>query len=788
MYNRLYLKELIHPRMPPPDAPAPADEAITLYGKDPTPRIVDVQALGAPGDPGPARVRIYRRTEDGAAVEAEDAPFYPFFFLKDSAPLRGMPRSRVRCSRLQGENPYRYVAAFRAMADYWDGLRRAERADGGVYRVPNPAQQYLMQSGRTLFKGMRFEDLHRMQIDIEVYSESGFPDAARPEDAVILVGLSDNRGWRRILRAPEPQMLAEMIALIRARDPDVIEGHNLYGFDLPYLMQRCERYGIPFGIGRDGSAPRTFPSSMRFAERSVEFQALDVVGRHIVDTYFQVMSFDVVKRNLPGYSLKAAARYFGIAPPDRVYIDGADIARVWREEPARLERYLEHDLAETEALARRLSGASFYLAQMTPMPYGQIARTGPAGKIESLFVREYLRRRHSLPAGEVGTQALGGYTDVFVTGVVGPIVYADVESLYPSIMLNYDVRPRTDALGLFPDLLRRLTALRLDAKRRMQDDGEMEARQGSYKILINAFYGSLGFSQALFNDFREADRVASIGQELLRSMIEHLRRFGGEVIEVDTDGVLFVPPPACASEADERRLVERLNAEMPPGIRIGYEGRFQRMLSYKKKNYALLTYTGEIKFKGSSLVSRSVERFGRQFVREGIRLLLAEDVAGLHALYVAARERITAHAWQSADDFSRTETLKTSLAAYQADVAAGRRTRAAAYELALARRARGLPAPGVGDRMSYYIAGAGAGVTASEACREADAWDPRRPDENTAYYLKRLDEVTAKFEPFFAPHDFRMIFSMPDMFGFSAEGIRVRKEVREAAPIADVPF
>ena len=38
----------------------------------------------------------------------------------------------------------------------------------------------------------------------------------------------------------------------------------------------------------------------------------------------------------------------------------------------------------------------------------------------------------------------GGYTDIFVTGVVGPVVYADVESLYPSIMLHYDVRPHAD--------------------------------------------------------------------------------------------------------------------------------------------------------------------------------------------------------------------------------------------------------------------------------------------------------------------------------------------------------
>ena len=56
----------------------------------------------------------------------------------------------------------------------------------------------------------------------------------------------------------ERAMLAELVRLIRERDPDVIEGHNIYAFDLAYLMARCERYGVPFAIGRDGSVPRTF--------------------------------------------------------------------------------------------------------------------------------------------------------------------------------------------------------------------------------------------------------------------------------------------------------------------------------------------------------------------------------------------------------------------------------------------------------------------------------------------------------------------------------------------------
>ncbi|MEM6647028.1 MAG: 3'-5' exonuclease, partial [Bacteroidota bacterium] len=497
---------------------------VALFGKDATPRIVDVQRLRSDRDTDPAAVRLYIRSADGTQVTSEDAPLYPFFFCADVALLRDFDRSRYRFQPLHGDNYYRHLVVFTRWRDYWDAIRHiervTERAQGRpeeLYLINNPAQQYLMQSGRTCFTDMAFDDLHRLQLDIEVASSAGFPDAERPEDEIIIVALSDNRGWQSLLHmAPEVEvphgigfeteadLLRHLVNVLREQDPDVIEGHNFYAFDAPYVMTRCKRYGISFAIGRDGSEPRSFPSSMRFAERTIDFPALDIAGRHVVDTLFQVMSFDLFKRNMPGYSLKVAARYFGFAPEGRTYVAGDAIAGVWRSDPKRLLDYALDDVIETERLARHLSGSTFYLTQMLPMTYGQVARTGPASKIESLFVREYLRQRHALPKSEWGSQAVGGYTDVFITGVVGPVVYADVESLYPSIMLNYDVKPRRDTLGLFPDLLQRLTDLRFEAKgemRRATDANlraELDARQTSYKNLINSFYGNLGFSLAAF--------------------------------------------------------------------------------------------------------------------------------------------------------------------------------------------------------------------------------------------------------------------------------------------------
>ena len=764
-----------------------------LFGHDPTPRLVALHPLRQGNGGEQARMRVYQRRERDGGLSAEDVPYYPFLFLTDLQALRGFPRQRYRRQTLQGQHAYRHLVVFDTWSSYHDAVRHLQAQPGaGVYRIANPAQQYLMQSGRTLFKDMAFDDLHRVQLDIEVLSKPGtFPHAQRPEDRIVIIALSDNRGWHEIIDArelSEKDMLEQLVRTLRRHDPDVIEGHNIYAFDLAYITARCARHGVAFAVGRDGSAPRTFSAAMRFAERSVDLPAIDIAGRHVIDTYLQVMAFDVFKRDLPGYGLKAAARYFGLQADDRTYVKGEEISQVWHHEPERLIEYARHDALETERLARLLSGSAFYLTRMVPMPYGQVARTGPAAKIEALMVRAYLRQKYALPSGGgTGRDMRGGYVNIFATGVVGPIIYADVESLYPSIMLNYDVHPETDDLGLFQVLLRRLTDLRLDAKQRMraatrrEDASALDAQQSSYKILINSFYGQLGFSVALFNDFAAADRVARIGQEIIRRVIDAIRAGGGRVVEVDTDGVLFVPPASVEDEAAERAFVDAINRQMPTGIRLGYDGRYRRMLSYKVKNYALLTYDGRVQCKGSSLVSRAMEPFGRRFVLGAIGLLLAEDVQGLHDLYLTTRARLLRHEWQ-VEDFARTETLKENEAQYLADVAAKRRSRAAAYELAIARARQTGQAVRKGEQIAYYVTGSGAHVTAFDNARLASAWDPAQPDENTDYYLRRLDEYARKFAVFFRADDFARVFSPDDLFGFSPHGRELQTSWRLAEP------
>jgi DNA polymerase elongation subunit (family B) len=124
---------------------------------------------------------------------------------------------------------------------------------------------------------MAFEDLRRMALDIEVTTAPGFefPNAVRESDRIIAIAIADSAGFTTVLSGAEmsePDLLAECGRLIRERDPDVLEGHNIFRFDLEYIEARARRHKVPLAWGRDGSALTGRPSRMQVADRTIAYR------------------------------------------------------------------------------------------------------------------------------------------------------------------------------------------------------------------------------------------------------------------------------------------------------------------------------------------------------------------------------------------------------------------------------------------------------------------------------------------------------------------------------------
>ena len=722
---------------------------------------------GAPGHlafvPGDDTVRIYSRDGD---IRATDEPFRPFLLLSDPDLLKGF-KGEAAVTPLDGPGLYRWLAECPSWSQCLkarDHCRELSGRPSGAPEAPyqfftDPVHQFLLRTGRTSFLGMDFGDLRRMAVDIEVTTAPGFefPNAARESDRIIAIAIADSTGFQTVLSGAEmseADLLRECGRIIVERDPDVLEGHNIFRFDLEYMEARARRLKVPLRWGRDGSGLSGYPSRMQVAERTIAYRRYRVEGRHIVDTWILAQLYDVGARDLESYGLKDVARHFGIAAPDRTYLPPEDIPRIFREDPGRLMAYARDDVLETLGLSGILSPPYFVQAQALPLSYESVVLRGNATKIDGLLLRECLHQGRAVPAPSAGKGVAGGYTAMLLSGVAGNVLHVDVTSLYPSLMLARGIAPAADSLGVFPTLLRDLREFRVAAKRAAREAASPEERtlagalQQTFKILINSFYGYLAFSQGHWNDYDAANQVTGEGRDLVQALVARLGELGAAVIEVDTDGIYFVPPFSLSPNGregqgeGEARLLAALEAVLPAGIQLELDGRYEAMLSYKMKNYVLLDGRGKLLIKGSGLRSRGIELFQRLWMEQMFRLLLSGRREEIPALVARWREDFEAHR-VPVKQFMKTETLQESPAGYQDKVKEGKRNPAAAYGLAL-RSARPYQP---GDQVSYYVCGSGKRVKVNEAAKLATEWNPAEPDENTAYYIAKLEDLYEKFRP-----------------------------------------
>ena len=625
MYEQLALPLAEEPAAEPPVAATPALEYDpVLFGKDPTLHIVAVEPVNN-------HIRLFIRDE--AQLRTVEEPFRPWLLSDMQMRLDGVHWQELK-GELQGRRMLKYLAVCDDR-EAFENLRRALRDEHReIIAYGSFARQYLMLSGKTLFKGMTFADLHRVQIDIETSTLT--PDQQGAQ--ILMIALSDTRGYEALLDGDEKQMLEQLIERIQALDPDVIEGHNLFGFDLPYLAARAQALGVPLRLGRDGSELRFgSPRQCIIGANSRTFTPAFAHGRHLIDTYLSVQRFDIGRGDLESYGLKEVAQQLGIAAPDRIYLEREQIPDLWRTNPETVRRYCLQDVHETRRLAELTLPTEFYQCQMLPDTLQNLATIGTGEKANLLFLRAYLAEGYAVPAPQEAREYPGGYAEVRRVGLIPRIVKADVESLYPSVMLRYGIKPSADHLNVFLPTLERLRRLRLEAKARAKQTQGAESAywdglQNSFKILVNSYYGYLG-APFHFNDYDAAEQVTLTGQELVKQIAAEIERQGGMVVEIDTDGVYFQPPPEVQTEADEVAFVEQVGRVLPEGIRLAYDGRYRAMLSLKTKNYVLQGYDGKLTFKGASLRSRADEKFGREFLNNAIQWLLNGEPERVSAEY-----------------------------------------------------------------------------------------------------------------------------------------------------------
>ncbi|MEO5960759.1 MAG: 3'-5' exonuclease, partial [Opitutaceae bacterium] len=249
--------------------------------------------------------RVHTTVEaEGGGREDRFETLRPFAWLNAEPTETGT--EGLTFEKLEGAGPFNWLAHANDRGSF-ERFVRATRVGASVDVIRPLESQFLLQQRQRLYRDLSFGRLRRCQLNIEVASpDGGFPMAARADDRVLAIGLR-NGGANRLLQldgmtaAAEKKLLEDFCAALREIDPDTIEGHNLFKFDLDYLRQRCRLHKVACAWGRYGQNATFRSSRLKVAERWIDFMRCDMPGRAVVDTYLLVQLFDITTRELTSF-------------------------------------------------------------------------------------------------------------------------------------------------------------------------------------------------------------------------------------------------------------------------------------------------------------------------------------------------------------------------------------------------------------------------------------------------------------------------------------------------------
>lgn len=197
----------------------------------------------------------------------------------------------------------------------------------------------------------------------------------------------------------------------------------------------------------------------------------------------------------------------------------------------------------------------------------------------------------------------------------GYFLMMDVASLYPSLMIEYDLLSRSCNPEKFKDIV----ATRLKFK------AEKNPLQAPLKIVINGTYGAMKDKRNGLYDPMMANNVCLHGQLLLLDLIEHLEPYC-ELIQSNTDGILIKMPEG--KNPDEwYSLVDDIAYEWETRTHLKLEfDEYQKVYQKDVNNYLIIDAEGHAKSKGAYLKKLSRLDYDMPIVNKAMSLFLKEGI------------------------------------------------------------------------------------------------------------------------------------------------------------------
>ncbi len=642
-----------------------------------TAQILDVDYLQLNGRPV---IRLFCKKEDGEPVCILTNGFLPYFYLHTNQDFRRVSEAikskfpavrvevvrkflpigygeRVEVLKITGTDPSRipeirefsssfgtpYEAdilfKYRFMVD--KGLKGMGWVEAEGKYIPSKSVKCKLFEAETVKPVERsdYVPLKYLSFDIECIPEGDrLPE---PEtDPVVIISISfnpDYRGEENIVLITKPvsgpgiigfsseeEMLQKFLEIIQDYDPDIIIGYNIYNFDLPYIVKRLEVLNLPKNLGRDDKPV--------FLKKLQNGYQPTVTGRVVVDPY------DILRRDpyirFRKYDLSTVSReMLGIEKKEMGGI--SEMRKLWNGSTEDIKRFVEYARRDSElaiklVLEKNLLDKFFELSRISGLLL-QDSLGGQTQRHECRILQEFFKRDILMPCKPSEDEIKKHASERYVKGALvlepdigyhddGCVLVLDFASLYPSIIITFNICPTTiitdkkyESLphhtspvgakfvkpevreGIFPFILKELIETRKKVKAEMKREQDPErkrqlnAKQLALKVMANSLYGYTGYPRARLFVLEIANSITAYGRENIiktKKLIEE--NFGVKVVYGDTDSVFVKTKIKDLEEAQKlgERISEFITSRLPGTISLEFEKIFKTFLIISKKRYA----------------------------------------------------------------------------------------------------------------------------------------------------------------------------------------------------------
>lgn len=439
-----------------------------------------------------------------------------------------------------------------------------------------------------------------LYFDIEVKMEKGSLDTENaPQPVIVIVAFDNftNRYYSFTMREyaeddvnafvfdDEVILLNNFFAFCNRMNPDIMIGWNSNNYDFPYLLNRSKRTDL-FGtyhhqLYYNNTQPLDLMKTyMEFGERG---------GRYFLD---HVASLVLNKRKTKGLGV--------------------------------LSHCIE-DVMLTKEIDEKLKLSQLVFAFQHIVPLNTIDIMSRSAIIEAFMLKKY-HNKYVIPnRGHVKhIKYKGAIVRDPVKGLHENVLVLDLVSLYPSIVMHNNISPDRDIRdpGILSEAIEEIFNKRMVHKKAYKEKGDTQSDiwNTSYKFLLNAFIGILGFSNSRFYNRELAAEVTGWERKLLTRIWNFAEDKGIQLLAGDTDSFFceYNKPLELVDEVNEM-----LHVEWGEEFNIDLDKQFKILFLYdKKKNYFGLTKEGNLKITGTVVNRTSCPLYIRTKLMEAFKLIL----------------------------------------------------------------------------------------------------------------------------------------------------------------------